>query len=179
LIGVKEVATYLGVHEETVRRFAREGRLPAYKPGRSWRFDRDEIRKWARGAAKLSAPSTVLVVDDDEEIRHLLREVFVEEGYDPLVTETGEEALERATNLEPDAAILDLRLPGLSGPEVLARLREEYESLPVIIMTGYPDSELMARALEHSPVTVLSKPASRAQILEAVQRALAFGGERR
>jgi DNA-binding response OmpR family regulator len=79
----------------------------------------------------------ILVVDDEEGIRQLYKEELEEEGYEVELAERGEEALEKLSRSKPDLVILDLRMPGMGGLEVLERIREQDKDLPVIICTAY------------------------------------------
>jgi DNA-binding response OmpR family regulator len=79
----------------------------------------------------------ILVVDDEEGIRQLYQEELEEEGYAVELAEKGEEALEKISRTKPDAVILDLKMPGMGGLEVLERIREQDKDLPVIICTAY------------------------------------------
>ena len=78
-----------------------------------------------------------MVVDDEEGIRQLYKEELEEEGYEVELAERGEEALDKISRSKPDVVILDLRMPGMGGLEVLERIREEDKELPVIISTAY------------------------------------------
>jgi DNA-binding response OmpR family regulator len=79
----------------------------------------------------------ILVVDDEEGIRQLYQEELEEEGYTVELAERGEEALEKISKGKLDAVILDLKMPGMGGLEVLERIREQDKDLPVIICTAY------------------------------------------
>jgi DNA-binding response OmpR family regulator len=79
----------------------------------------------------------ILVVDDEEGIRQLYKEELQDEGYEVELAERGEEALEKISTAKPDAVILDLKMPGMGGLEVLERIREQDKDLPVIISTAY------------------------------------------
>ena len=79
----------------------------------------------------------ILVVDDEEGIRQLYQEELEEEGYEVELAEKGKEALEKISKAKPDAVILDLKMPGMGGLEVLERIREQDKDLPVIICTAY------------------------------------------
>jgi DNA-binding response OmpR family regulator len=79
----------------------------------------------------------ILVVDDEEGIRQLYKEELEDEGYEVELAERGEEALEKISKAKPDAVILDLRMPGMGGLEVLERIREQDKDLPVVICTAY------------------------------------------
>ncbi len=69
----------------------------------------------------------------------------------------------------PDVLLIDLEMPGMNGAEVLKEIRQNWGPVPVIVHTGYPDSELMRRALESSPFTVLAKPSAEHQLVETVR----------
>jgi DNA-binding response OmpR family regulator len=79
----------------------------------------------------------ILVVDDEEGIRQLYKEELEDEGYKVELAERGEEALEKISESKPDVVILDLKMPGMGGLEVLERIRERDKDLPVIICTAY------------------------------------------
>jgi len=79
----------------------------------------------------------ILVVDDEEGIRQLYKEELEDEGYEVELAERGEEALEKISRAKPDAVILDLKMPGMGGLDVLERIREQDKDLPVIISTAY------------------------------------------
>jgi DNA-binding response OmpR family regulator len=79
----------------------------------------------------------ILVVDDEEGIRQLYQEDLEEEGYEVELAERGEEALDKINRSKPDVVILDLRMPGMGGLEVLERIREQDKELPVVICTAY------------------------------------------
>jgi DNA-binding response OmpR family regulator len=78
----------------------------------------------------------ILVVDDEREIRDLLRDFLARKAYDVLVVSTGEEALEAVPAFRPDVVLVDMVLPGLSGADVLIALRRAGSTVPVILITG-------------------------------------------
>ena len=79
----------------------------------------------------------ILVVDDEEGIRFLYKEELEEEGYEVELAEGGEEALKKFSKSKPDLVILDLKMPGMDGLEVLERIREQDKDIPVVICTAY------------------------------------------
>lgn len=58
----------------------------------------------------------------------------------------------------PDLILLDLKMPNMNGPQFLEELRKTHAALPVVIVTGYPESELMQQAMQYAPVLPLAKP---------------------
>ncbi len=70
---------------------------------------------------------------------------------------------------------LDLKMPGIDGAELFRQIRITKPELPVIIITGYQDSDLMIRALDHGPLGVMSKPFRSSDIITAVNNYLRFG----
>lgn len=79
----------------------------------------------------------LLIVDDQAGIRLLLDEVFKKEGYETVLAATGKEALLRVENDEPDCILLDMKMPGMNGDEVLRRVKSDRPNLPVVMMTAY------------------------------------------
>jgi len=80
---------------------------------------------------------TILVADDDENIRLLLETELGLEGYNVILASTGLEALKKIKDETPDLLILDIKMPDMHGLEVLEALRKENRKLPVIICSGY------------------------------------------
>ncbi len=170
-LDVQQAADLLALHCETVREFARAGRLPAFKAGRSWRFSSSRLRQWAE-QQHTKLHQRVLVVDDEPAMRHVFRMILEHAGYQVLTVGSGEEAMATLDLLMPDIVLLDLMLPGASGVDVIRVLRSRKEDLPVVIVTGHPHGELMEQALVYSPLMVLAKPVESKNLLKAVQMGL-------
>ncbi|MEE9614783.1 MAG: response regulator [Thermodesulfobacteriota bacterium] len=81
---------------------------------------------------------TVLVVDDEEGIRLLYKEELEEEGCKVELAASGEEALEKLSKNGIDLVLLDIKMPGVDGVEVLRMVKEKWKDLPVILCTAYP-----------------------------------------
>ncbi len=82
--------------------------------------------------------SRILIVDDEEGIRLLYKEELEEEGYEVELASSGEEALKKLDSGQMDMVLLDIKMPGMDGVEVLRKLKEKYKELPVILCTAYP-----------------------------------------
>jgi len=93
----------------------------------------------------------VLVVDDEQNIRLLLKEELTDEGYDVVLAKNGAEALEIIKEEKPDLVTLDIKMPGEDGLSVLRRIREIEYDLPVIICSAYSvyKSDFSAVAADH------------------------------
>ncbi|MBI5892168.1 MAG: response regulator [Deltaproteobacteria bacterium] len=79
----------------------------------------------------------ILVVDDEEGIRLLYKEELEEEGLDVHIAASGEEALKKLEKDKYSLIVLDIKMPGIDGIEVLRRIKEKWKSLPVILCTAY------------------------------------------
>ncbi len=119
----------------------------------------------------------VLVVDDEDSIRSLLRMILTQAGYDVEEAEDGGKAVEVLNcgdnPLMVDVIIYDIRMPRINGVEAIAYFRDQYPSLPVIVLTGYHDEQLAASLRRQGVVEFLEKPAEREQILSSVAQAIA------
>jgi len=117
----------------------------------------------------------VLVVDDEPPLREMLRGFFESNGYGARAAGSGEEALRLIAEESPGAVVLDLKMPGLSGIETLARIKELDRSIPVIIMTGYGTVDAAVAAMKLGAVDFLTKPVRPSELRRAVERAAAEG----
>lgn len=124
-------------------------------------------KKSARGKIRPAA-GKVLVIDDEQELLALIKELLEAEGYRVFCAASGAEGINLNAQEDPDLIILDLRLPGLDGIETLRQIRQADATVRVIILTGYrtPDSMINAAALRVSGY--LSKPFEREDLLRAV-----------
>ena len=168
VFGITEAAAFLGAHEQTVRRLARRGAIPSFKVGKDWRFRREALLRWTDGQRGGRPSGPVLIVDDDEKICRALVRIVEGIGCMAHSTTDGRSGLEIVSRNRPDLILLDLAMPGMNGPQFLEELRRTQPTLPVVIVTGYPDSELMAEAMKHGPLMLLSKPFEAAQVERVV-----------
>ena len=176
VLDARQAGKHLGLHEETMRRLARAKKIPAYKVGGVWRFNKSMLYRWAESQQISAGRRSVLVVDDEPDILAVIAQTLEPAGYEVTTVSRGAEALEFMRREVPAVVVLDLKLPDVSGAAVLKEIREKYGQVPVVIITGYPDSNLMAQALRYSPVTMLAKPFTPDQVLHAVR--LVLGAER-
>jgi DNA-binding response OmpR family regulator len=90
--------------------------------------------------------TTVLVVDDNHELAENIAEILGLHGYAAAVATSGEEALPRALADSPDLLVTDFRLPGMSGAELVRRLRQQLRGLRAVVMSAYTDDSTVAAA---------------------------------
>ena len=115
---------------------------------------------------------TVLVVDDEPDIRLLVRLVLEMEGYEVMEATSGQDALAAVDERRPDLILLDIRLPGMDGWEVLRQLRENdgEDHLPVVIMSAHSSEPTLDRATSMGSDDYLVKPFTQNDILRVVER---------
>jgi two-component system response regulator PilR (NtrC family) len=119
------------------------------------------------------------VVDDEPDIRDAMDLLLVSVGYDVATAESGAVALARASGEAFDLVITDLRMPGMSGIDTVAGLRQAHPSLPIIVVSGYASDECAARCLEQGGVWLVNKPVDVDELLNVVAIALrGVGGAR-
>ena len=116
----------------------------------------------------------MLVLDDDPAVRTALTEVLTAAGYRVSAVATGTEALARvAAGALPEILVTDVLLPGLSGPEVAARLKRIRPGVAVVFVSGYSATALAERDLVAADSAFLQKPFSTDELLHAVEEVLA------
>ncbi|HEX7558065.1 MAG TPA: response regulator [Usitatibacter sp.] len=118
----------------------------------------------------------ILVVEDDEKSRRLLTDVLAFHGYEVAAAGSGEEGVRSASSAAPDAALLDIQLPGISGFEVLAALREPCccgERLPVVAVTASVMDQDRKKILAAGFNAFISKPVNIRELLATLESLLA------
>lgn len=114
----------------------------------------------------------VLIVDDEENVRLTLSQALEDLGMDPEAVGSGREALRRLRGAEYDLALLDLKMPGLSGIDVLRQLRREAPDLPVVILTAHGSIERAVQATRLGAADFIQKPISLEELRGLVRRVL-------
>lgn len=116
----------------------------------------------------------ILIVEDEEQVRKPIRLNLTKAGYEVVEVANGAEAI-AAMEGNPDAALIDtilcdIRMPRVSGLEVITYLRTHYPSIPVVVLTGYPDVELAASLMKQGVLDYLTKPVTREELLMVIER---------
>lgn len=100
----------------------------------------------------------LLIVDDQVGIRILLLEVFATEGYDTFQAANGRTALEIVRTQRPDLVLLDMKIPGMDGLEILKQIKEYDRSIKVIMMTAYGELDMIKEATDLGALMHFTKP---------------------
>src|SRR5436190_11038058 len=100
----------------------------------------------------------ILIVDDNKYIRFALCTLLEESGYNPIELEDGLKAVETVIQQKPDLVILDKRLPGCDGLELLEEIKKIRKDMPVIMLTAYADSDSRELAAKLGAFAFMSKP---------------------
>ena len=116
--------------------------------------------------------SVVCIVDDDASLRRSLRNLLMSVGFRVETFQSAELFLESAHRENPGCVVLDLRMPGMSGLDLLRQLAASGSRIPVIILTAHGDDETRRQSLQAGAVAFLEKPFQSAALLDAVRTAL-------
>jgi len=114
----------------------------------------------------------LLIVDDQYGIRMLLDEIFQKEGYETYQAANGQEALEIVKKENPHLVILDMKIPGMDGLEILKHIKQIDEQVKVIIMTAYGELDMIQEAMKLGAITHFAKPFDIEEIKVAVKKEL-------
>lgn len=115
---------------------------------------------------------SILIVDDQPGIRMLLEEVFSKEGFRTLTAGSGREALGVFGAERPDLVLLDMKIPGMDGIEILKRMKRECETVQVVMMTAYGELDLIEEAKTWGAVRHFTKPFDVFELRETVKKLL-------
>ena len=114
----------------------------------------------------------ILIVDDDEAIRELLKEFFQGLGYEMSTAVNGSEALTVISQHDSDCIISDYVMPDMNGLELLERLREQGKEVPFLMITGYPTIEIAVEVMKRGAYDYITKPLQLEDVRIKVERAL-------
>ncbi len=124
--------------------------------------------------SNLITQGAILIADDDSSLRRVLEFQLREKGFDVLTAADGLAALELFTGHEVACLITDMRMPGLSGLELLRRVQAVNNAAPVIVITAFGDIETAVEAMRAGAFDYITKPFNREQILLTLEKALAY-----
>lgn len=190
-----EAARYVRVHRETLYDLIRSGTIRASKVGGRWRIPKANLDSYLHkdtGSGSVAVQSdtvtngstsqrqsllrheqqnikTILVVDDDPLIRDLFQVALNKRGHTVTAAANGHEAIERIKHENYDLIFIDLVMPEFDGVETLQAIREIDPDPTIVLVTGYPDGELVAKALALGPFVLLAKPVRITDLLKVVE----------
>lgn len=111
----------------------------------------------------------ILIVDDQYGIRILLNEVFQKEGYQTFQAANGFQAIDIVVNNKPDLIVLDMKIPGMDGIEILKRVKQIDKSIKVILMTAYGELDMIQEAKKLGALMHFAKPFDIDELRQAVR----------
>ncbi len=114
----------------------------------------------------------ILLVDDEKKICSILTRILSDEGYSVKAVGSGEEAVEILDSFEPELILMDQNMPGISGIEAMALIKEKYPDLTVIILTAYGSIPLAVEAIKQGAYDYISKPFDNEELIIIIHRAL-------
>jgi excisionase family DNA binding protein len=182
-----EAASALQITIPTVKRWVRDGYLPAFKtPGGHYRINEEDLERFraahhvpARAASE--DPPRILIVDDDAKLRDTIAYAFLMDGHFKVeVAEDGYEGLIKVGSFRPHLLILDLRMPGCDGFHVCREVKKDpgYAG-KILAVTGYTEPDTRARVLEAGADAFLEKPLDLVDLNAEVERLLGIPLRRR
>lgn len=124
-----------------------------------------------KGRKQAKKPS-VLVIDDDDDIRKVLSEILKDNGYNADSAETGRQALRKTEEKFYNLALIDIRLPDIEGIELLTKIKETKPRMRKIIITGYPTLKNAVEALNKGADAYIMKPLDIEKVLATIKEQL-------
>ena len=118
------------------------------------------------------ANARVLVVDDEESIRNVLKRALVDDGYQVSVASGGQQALDALSQSDIEVMLLDIRMPGLSGLEVLSKAHDRWPDTSVIMVTAIADVRTAVGVMKQGAYDYIAKPFDLNEVTTTVHRAL-------
>ena len=171
-----QAAKYLGVAQSTIRKWSDLGRVPAfYTPGGHRRYRRSDLDSFldrsGPGGKGRTGP-VVLVVDDDEGVRNLVRANLELEGYAVREAASANEGLAALEEDPPDLILLDVMMPEVDGWEMLRQIQERFGAgaVPVIVFSGQLEEQAVSQATSRGARGFVGKPFDLQQLVDQAKQ---------
>ncbi len=161
----------------TLREIAAKDHVHLYKPVDARRLMLHVNSLLDANSKKASTPA-VFVVDDDAEIRETMRDMLEMNGYRTEIFTDGASFLNTQSPDQSGCLLVDARMPGLGGLDLIERMAELQPSLPVIMMTAYGDIGMAVTAMKAGALDFLQKPVRQDELLDCIERALKHSADR-
>ncbi len=118
--------------------------------------------------------SDILIVDDERDIRELISEILIDEGYTTRLAGTSEDAMREVTSQPPGLLILDIWLKDsdMDGIDILKKVKSDYSEVPVVIISGHGNIEIAVAAIKQGAYDFIEKPFNIDQLLVVIRRAM-------
>ena len=118
----------------------------------------------------------IMVVDDEPDVRKVVRMTLEKAGYDVLEAEDGEKAIQEINKDENplllDIIISDIRMPKINGVEAISYFQQQWPRVPLIVLTGFPDMDMATGFLKQGIVDYLVKPVEKEKLINAIAKAM-------
>ena len=172
-----QAAKFLGVAQSTIRKWSDQGRVPAfYTPGGHRRYRRGDLETFLERSGpggRMAGGPTVLIVDDDEGTRALVRASLELEGFDVREAASGTEGLSVLEQDPPDLILLDVMMPQMDGWEMLRRVQDQHGgAIPVVMFSGQVDENAAGEAVERGASGFIGKPFDPQQLIDRAKQIL-------
>ena len=170
-----QAAKYLGVAQSTIRKWSDLGRVPAfYTPGGHRRYRCSDLDAFLErsGPGKPARGPLVLVVDDEPQVREVVRVNLEMEGYTVREAANAEEGLKAVEDDAPDLILLDVMMPQVDGWEMLRRVQERHGigSIPVVMFSGQLEGSAEREAAERGAQGFVGKPFDLRALIEQTKQ---------
>jgi excisionase family DNA binding protein len=171
-----QAARFLGVAQSTIRKWSDNGRVPAfYTPGGHRRYRRSDLETFLDRSGPGGKPRSgplVLLVDDDDKVRELVRVNLEFEGYTVREAGSATEGLDAIEEAKPDLVLLDVMMPHVDGWEMLRRIQERHGagSIPIVMFSGKVDAQTAAQATARGAQGFVGKPFDPQQLVDQAKQ---------
>jgi excisionase family DNA binding protein len=170
-----QAAKYLGVAQSTIRKWSDLGRVPAfYTPGGHRRYRRTDLDAFLQrsGPGKPARGPLVLVVDDDANVREVVRINLEMEGYTVREAANADEGLNAVDDDAPDLILLDVMMPEVDGWEMLRRVQERHGTgtIPVVMFSGQLEGATARDATRRGAQAFVGKPFDLRALIEQTKQ---------
>jgi DNA-binding NtrC family response regulator len=120
----------------------------------------------------MTGESRILIVDDEEVVRDVLQRILTGAGYDVITAANGEEAIYKLNDEEIKLVLLDIKMPGMTGIEILGKLTAEWPDIGAIMITAVIDTQTAVKALKMGALDYITKPFDRDDVTQKVREAI-------
>jgi len=131
-----------------------------------------DICKTSEGRHKMTGEATILVIDDEEAMRDSCYQVLSKDGYRTETAEDGDSGLQKIRDIKPDLVLVDLKMPGMGGMELLEKTRDIDPNIVFVVITGYATIESAVDAMKRNAYDFLPKPFTPDQLRIVTRRGL-------
>lgn len=170
ILNIKEAAHYLQINDQTLRKMARQGSIPAFKVGRSWRLSKDILNKWidSHNDKKHDATLLYLYNFDDDLIKHI-NDIVCHSNIEIVIANNNPKIMDCPFQMTPSLVFINIQSSRTNNDmSIIHKAYINFSKIPIVVFASKSDYSIISETFKYTPFILLSKPFTKEQLMTCI-----------